>query len=883
MMASKQPNDNSVTLNQPCKFCKVLEFDDSSFGRESKTSDDGIPFVDFGEVEQTKEDREVQIGARSQRARMASSFAMQNADADAPETVAKTELKFDYSRVGTLPELPGLASSSAAGCAFCEVLRHDLMAAWKSIEENGEDEEEDEIPEPEENDSDAESEGEKAGNDTGDVDDNGGGEEKEAGGEDAKDEEGPVSDEDTNKPRYEDIDTDSDAESEPDTEPDEQADDANVQAEDSNDSDQENQEEPATKRAPRNAKLIITEVTYKLREHGSDDERPQRTWLDAMYVFFTIDCEEQTTDYSIHDTIYADRADHCSSWFDIGRRPIMNDQLSKASLSRMKELIVLSEKEQPYRLVKAPYLPTRLLDLEASCTSGLRLVITKNNLTIPKLDSYQKRYAALSYCWGSDSATTQLTTTRETLDERLSTISMENVLQAVSGSIQVCRALGIRYFWVDALCIIQGDAEDWSKESFQMSKIYENSYLTLCVVQGDSCSSGFLKKDYTPPNLKINFQSKLNSAISGHLTLRMLLPPSETLRRCTPEDGKYGRADCSPGDTDLQNAAWRTRGWTFQEDQLAPRQVFFGNFMFHVSRGSALEATDGSSIGHFRFMEGIDSLERGLSTWYSMIAGYSARNLTVQQDRFPAISALARSFAERFPDQRYLAGLLESNIHMGLLWTCPAWIEFDKFRDLVSKKYTAPSWSWAHRPLQVSWILSGDEHPTSELVIRETEVISEKHNPYGRVSKGRLLLIAKIFKPPTQKNGRVRLKHSYKYWKYMNVPTFNYMLHSKRKRFMAKILFDWDSYCAINDNGYSRGPMGDISLLLTANILPGDAPMMKSRDLPDDQEMLLGIVVRPSPEEEGAYEKLGLWYTEDREKGGRKFWKMFRCRILYLV
>ncbi|KAH7466901.1 hypothetical protein FOMA001_g16048 [Fusarium oxysporum f. sp. matthiolae] len=88
-----------------------------------------------------------------------------------------------------------------------------------------------------------------------------------------------------------------------------------------------------------------------------------------------------------------------------------------------------------------------------------------------------------------------------------------------------------------------------------MSKIYENSYLTLCIVQGDSCSSGFLKRDYTPPNLKINFQSKLNSAISGHLTLRMLLPPSETVRRCTPEDCKYGRADGSPGDTDLQNAA----------------------------------------------------------------------------------------------------------------------------------------------------------------------------------------------------------------------------------------------------------------------------------------------------------------------------------------
>lgn len=106
---------------------------------------------------------------------------------------------------------------------------------------------------------------------------------------------------------------------------------------------------------------------------------------------------------------------------------------------------------------------------------------------------------------------------------------------------------------------MQGDAGDWSQESFQMSKIYENSYLTLCIVQGDPCSSGFLKKDYTPPNLEISFQPKLNSAIAGHLTLRIPLPPLETVRRCTPEDGKYSRADGSPGDTDLQNAAWRTR------------------------------------------------------------------------------------------------------------------------------------------------------------------------------------------------------------------------------------------------------------------------------------------------------------------------------------
>ncbi|KAH7258966.1 uncharacterized protein BKA55DRAFT_687255 [Fusarium redolens] len=126
---------------------------------------------------------------------------MQNADAEAPKTVPKTELKLDYARSDALPELPGLASTAATGCVFCEVLRHDLMAPWESIEAKGE-----------------ENEGDEVGNESSNSD----GEEKESGGDVDEEEE---DNEDTNKARYEYIDTDSDAESEPDTEADEEPDD----------------------------------------------------------------------------------------------------------------------------------------------------------------------------------------------------------------------------------------------------------------------------------------------------------------------------------------------------------------------------------------------------------------------------------------------------------------------------------------------------------------------------------------------------------------------------------------------------------------------------------------------------------------------------------
>lgn len=549
----------------------------------------------------------------------------------------------------------------------------------------------------------------------------------------------------------------------------------------------------------------------------------------------------------------------------------------------MYELTRQAEKKQPVKTTEKPFLPTRLLDVQASCPSGLRLVITETDLEFCKLEASQQRYAGLSYCWGSgEAAAKQLKTTKDTLDEHCTSTSMEKLPQTIADSVQVCRAIGIRFLWIDALCIIQGDDEDWSKESFQMSLIYENSYVTLCIGQGDSCSSGFLQKNYSPVSVRLKFRSRINPSISGHFTLRMLHPPAKTLRRWTRARGKYGHTVESPGEVDLESA-WATRGWTFQEDQLAPRKIFFGNLMFHVSRGGHLEAADGSTVGHGRFVDTMGSLQQALGMWYNMVSDYSCRNLAFQQDKLPAIAALARSFSEMFRGQKYLAGLWESDIHKGLLWAYNEWKEFDVYQKLTSKDYIAPSWSWAGRPSRATWILREDQQPRSELIVRSTDVVPEEHNPFGRVSKGRLLLTARMYRPPTRRNGKVRIKHTYEWWKNMRVPSISYALWSKRNKYIAKMVFDWDSHCALMDKGYPRGPMRDIRLVLTASIFPGDDPVLKSHDLPEDQELLLGVIVRPSLEEEGAYEKLGLFYSEQREKGGRKFWEKVPMQDIVLV
>jgi hypothetical protein len=43
----------------------------------------------------------------------------------------------------------------------------------------------------------------------------------------------------------------------------------------------------------------------------------------------------------------------------------------------------------------------------------------------------------------------------------------------------ITRRLGLRYLWINSLCIIQDSKEDWIKEAAQMDLIYKNSKATI--------------------------------------------------------------------------------------------------------------------------------------------------------------------------------------------------------------------------------------------------------------------------------------------------------------------------------------------------------------------------------------------------------------------
>ncbi|KAH6875169.1 heterokaryon incompatibility protein-domain-containing protein, partial [Alternaria rosae] len=114
--------------------------------------------------------------------------------------------------------------------------------------------------------------------------------------------------------------------------------------------------------------------------------------------------------------------------------------------------------------------PTRLLELENE----------KACLILSLRDEPSGHYAALSYCWGPNPSFIHLTA--DNLQEFQLGLPYSDLPIAFQEAMCMIRGLGIRYLWIDALCIIQsglGSSEDWQSECGRMQEIYSYCFINL--------------------------------------------------------------------------------------------------------------------------------------------------------------------------------------------------------------------------------------------------------------------------------------------------------------------------------------------------------------------------------------------------------------------
>jgi hypothetical protein len=103
----------------------------------------------------------------------------------------------------------------------------------------------------------------------------------------------------------------------------------------------------------------------------------------------------------------------------------------------------------PYRFGSNEFLPTRLIDLKnLEC---LRLIVTAET-TIQ-----DRRYVPLSHRWGTLGSAEReaMTTTSANLARRLEGFGLSTLPARYIEAILICRTMGVRYIWIDSLCIIQ--------------------------------------------------------------------------------------------------------------------------------------------------------------------------------------------------------------------------------------------------------------------------------------------------------------------------------------------------------------------------------------------------------------------------------------------
>lgn len=596
------------------------------------------------------------------------------------------------------------------------------------------------------------------------------------------------------------------------------------------------------------------------------------------------------------------KLDPCATWFNVQKRPFSNRLLSTPAVKRLRELITQSLDKGSSEEDNG-YLPTRLLDVGSTTEPCLRLVSMRSypQLQPATANAFANRYAAISYCWGAkEDAEKQLKTTTSTLQQHLLGIELQDMPQTIADAVELCRAIGLRYLWVDALCIIQDDDDDWTRESFEMSNIYANSLITFCVVTGASCAAGFLERRHSPNTLQINFKSEMNSSVEGKLFLRMYKHPTQIL---TTKYTKMSAFDGLIKDDILEvpewqhgNAPWFQRGWTYQESYFSKRKLLIGDDMVYMWHEDKIESMDGTRYqANDRLQLTLDASESSrqssMNQWYDMVRSYVRRRLSYERDRLPALSGLARAVANSFPDLEYLGGLWRADLHRGLFWVSATTQNYEDYTTQRQSEYFAPSWSWASRPGPICWFL-GVQYPEFELLA--ANAVTDKLNRYGRVFSAYLELSAKMhILVPLGEEGdnssihkkRRHVKHaSEKEKAHLGFSYFHYVLRSGNDDYVANLNFDWDWQGLLHDGyGCPYAPTDEIRMLLISGFDLSDGQLSRDGNkLLTDRRVMAGLLVMPA-QKAGEFVRVGVWYSVAEGLGGMRFWEDVEPQLIRLV
>ncbi|KAK0737588.1 heterokaryon incompatibility protein-domain-containing protein [Apiosordaria backusii] len=425
------------------------------------------------------------------------------------------------------------------------------------------------------------------------------------------------------------------------------------------------------------------------------------------------------------------------------------------------------------------WIPTRLLEIiPGSTKTYLR---ERGSIEVDN-NSENDHYVALSHCWGVRG--TPFTTTRKTLPIHVNEgIDISELPQTFRDALILVAGLGLQYLWIDSLCILQDDFEDWANEAAQMADIYRHAYLVINAANSSGDTLGFLGEREAPDVVRL--PAVPSSSTTSHLDLNLCL-------QLLPHANQW--FSLGEGPDHLRKEPLSTRAWCLQERYLPVRALQYGTRQTFWECQSMRASEDGylcvlrpeEQGGHVQRLVRTANFSRSVFArgeyreahtepdgmynwfhWYQMVQDYTARDISKPTDRLPAIAGLARAIVrekgrgdaklEWEMENEYMAGLWKSGLLEGLFWCKAAGGDSQKQQQLIpTEEYVAPSWSWAsvlgavHFPVydwyrrSARWKAKmADFEPLAEYVSHTVESIAQ--DPFGGLAGGGLTVKAPLF------------------------------------------------------------------------------------------------------------------------------------------
>lgn len=406
---------------------------------------------------------------------------------------------------------------------------------------------------------------------------------------------------------------------------------------------------------------------------------------------------------------------------------VISDTPDESILSRIRGWVAACDKHSRCAQQDRA-MPTRVIDVgDETPGNSVKLVETT-------VDD-QERYIALSYCWGIGPK--QYVTTQATVAERKQGIDVSTLPKTFQDAIALSRQLGVRYIWIDSLCICQDQIHEWERESTKMAAVYTNACLTVAATGVDSSDGGLFFSRTPPRSIELPY---ISGETSGTVLAHLLPLDREIIKQYHSE---------------MRDEPLTQRAWGFQERVLSRRILHFAKHQVYYECIEGTQTENGLTLPD-RYQYAYDALDKTktemiektfsgkprrkrssndvLQQWYGLLWGYGGRKLTLASDKLPAMSGLARIYHEILQDE-YLAGVWKTNIIEGICWqglhcSLPP-----------NDEYRAPSWSWASVDGIAATGFSGNDYLAKAI---DSYVEVDGENPFGKIKNGWLRLKAPL-------------------------------------------------------------------------------------------------------------------------------------------